>query len=143
VIYFDSSALVKRYVREDGSETVQSLIRQGEDIATSKLAYSEILSAFGRKYRARELAAGLFRKLVDQFDADWKSILVVEFHDELLPTVKLLLAKYALKGADTVHLSSALWLERAAQIDMTFVASDSNLLKAAQGERLRVINPQS
>ena len=143
MIYFDTSALVKRYVKEYGSMAVQSLIRQGEGIATSKLAYPEMLSAFGRKYRARELAAGLFRRLVDQFDADWKSILVVEFHDELLSTVKLLSAKYALKGADTVHLSSALWLQREVPTNITFVASDGNLLKAAQGERLRVINPQN
>jgi uncharacterized protein len=142
VIYFDSSALVKRYVKEDGSDAVQSLIRQGEGIATSKLAYPEILSAFGRKNRTGELARGLFEKLLHQFEADWKRIFVVELHDELLPTMKLLLTKYPLRGADTVHLSSALWLKRAVQTDMTFVASDINLLKAAEGERLRVINPQ-
>jgi len=142
VIYFDSSALVKRYVKEEGSETVQSLIERGGSIATSKLAYPEILSAFGRKQRTGELAAALFRKLVDQFDADWKSVFVVELHDELLPTVKLLSAKYSLKGADTVHLSSALWLKRSVQTDMIFVASDGNLLEAAKGERLKVINPR-
>lgn len=142
MIYFDSSALVKRYVREDGSDAVQSLIRQGEGIATSKLTYPEMLSAFGRKQRAGELARGLFGRLLDQFEADWKTVFVVELHDDLLPTVKLLLTKYLLKGADTVHLSSALWLKRTVQADMTFVASDANLLKAAQGERLKVINPQ-
>jgi uncharacterized protein len=142
VIYFDTSALVKRYVKEKGSDAVKSLIEQGENIATSKLAYPEILSAFGRKHRAGELARGPFQGLVDQFLADWNSVFVVELHDELLPTVKLLLAKYPLKGADTVHLSSALWLKRAVQIDLTFVASDITLLKAAQGERLKVIDPQ-
>jgi len=142
VIYFDSCALVKRYVKEDGSEDVLSLIQRGEGITTSKLAYPEILSAFARKERSGELARGLRKRLLDQFEADWKSILVVELHDELLPTMKLLLNKYPLRGADTVHLSSALWLKRAVQTDMTFVASDVNLLKAAHGERLRVINPQ-
>lgn len=142
MIYFDSSALVKRYVREEGSDAVQSLVTKGEGIATSKLAYPEMLSAFGRKHRTGELARGLFEGLLDQFEADWKTVLVVELHDELLPTVKLLLTKYPLKGADTVHLSSALWLKRAVQADVTFVASDANLLKAAQGERLKVINPQ-
>jgi predicted nucleic acid-binding protein len=85
VIYFDSSALVKRYVREDGSDAVRSLIKQGEGIATSKLTYPEILSAFGRKHRAGELGRGLFGGLLDQFEADWKTVFVIELHDELLP----------------------------------------------------------
>ena len=80
--------------------------------------------------------------MLDQFEADWKTVFVIELHDELLPTVKLLLTKYPLKGADTVHLSSALWLKWAAKADVTFVASDTNLLKAARGEGLKVINPQ-
>ncbi|MEI9478676.1 MAG: type II toxin-antitoxin system VapC family toxin [Deltaproteobacteria bacterium] len=142
MIYFDSSALVNRYVREDGSDAVRSLIKQGEGIATSKLTYPEILSAFGRKHRTGELGRGLFGGLLDQFEADWKTAFVIELHDELLPTVKLLLTKYPLKGADTVHLSSALWLKWAAKADVTFVASDTNLLKAARGEGLKVINPQ-
>jgi predicted nucleic acid-binding protein len=142
VIYFDSSALVKRYVKEQGSDAVQSLIERGDGLATSKLTYPEILSAFGRKHRAGELVRALFQGLVVQFEADWKSVFVVEFHDELLPTVRLLLTKYSLKGADTVHLSSALWLRRGVEVDVTFVASDVSLLKAAQGERLKVINPQ-
>ena len=53
-----------------------------------------------------------------------------------------LLGKYPLKGADTVHFSSALWLKHAVQTDLTFVASDVTLVKAAQSERLKVVDPQ-
>jgi len=66
----------------------------------------------------------------------------VEFHDELLPGIELLIRKYPLKGADALHLSSALWLEKTVQEKVTFVASDESLLKAARSERLKIVNPQ-
>jgi predicted nucleic acid-binding protein len=142
MIYFDSSALVKRYIEESGSDVVQSLLDRDASAATSKLAYPEILSALTRKQRSGELTKRSLQAAVSQFEADWAGIVVVEFHDELLPTMKSLLLKHHLRGADTVHLASALWLKRAVQSDLAFVASDLNLLKAAQAERLEVINPQ-
>jgi uncharacterized protein len=142
MIYFDSSALVKRYIEESGSDVVQSLLDRDTSAATSKLAYPEILSALTRKQRSGELTKRSLQAAVQQFEADWAGIVVVEFHDELLPAMKSLLLKHHLSGADTVHLSSALWLKRALQSDLAFVASDLNLLKAARAERLEVINPQ-
>ena len=141
MIYFDSSALVKRYLREAGSETVRSLLLAERAIATSKLTYPEILSAFMRKYRAGEIAQNSLRAVIDKLERDWSYFFVIEYHDELLPTVKTLIKTYPLKGADTIHLSSALWLEHAVGRNVTFVASDLTLLKAAEGENLQTINP--
>ena len=55
MIYFDSSALVKRYLKEKGTDVVQSLTAREELVATSKFSYPEILSAFMRKRREGEL----------------------------------------------------------------------------------------
>ena len=46
MIYFDSSALVKRYLKEDGTEVVKSILRAEKMIGTSKLTYPEMFSAF-------------------------------------------------------------------------------------------------
>lgn len=142
MIYFDSSALVKRYLKEDGSDVVRSIIAGARVIATSKLAYPEILSAFMRKHRAGEIERKPLEAIIGQFETDWDKLFVVEFHDELLKTVKVLIEKYSLRGADTVHLSSALWLEQATKMKLTFVASDVGLLNAAQAENFKAINPQ-
>lgn len=141
MIYLDSGALVKRYLREAGSDALKSVVRTERTIATSKLTYPEILSAFMRKHGTGEIEQNSLRTVIDKFESDWYHFFVVEFHDELLSTVKTLLRKYPLKGADSVHLSSALWLEHAASEDVTFVASDLNLLKAAEAENLNIINP--
>ncbi|MFH1146524.1 MAG: hypothetical protein V1736_02305, partial [Pseudomonadota bacterium] len=76
------------------------------------------------------------------FEADWKSFVIVEFQDELLPVMKRLAQKHALKGADLVHLSSVLWLRKAVREKMIFVASDVQLLRAAEAEKIEVINPE-
>ncbi len=49
MIFIDSSALVKRYLREKGSERVQKTLCSENLLAVSKLAYPEVLSAFMRK----------------------------------------------------------------------------------------------
>jgi len=52
------------------------------------------------------------------------------------------IAKYPLRGADSVHMASALWLGNSARGALTFVASDANLLDAAAKESLVILNPQ-
>jgi uncharacterized protein len=141
MIYFDSSALVKRYLTEKGTETVQSIIGAAEIVSTSKLTYPETLSAFMRKLRAGEIEKKRLQIAVEQFEEDWKHLMVIEFHDLLLGVIRTLMQKYPLKGADSVHLSSALWLEEASKENVTFIASDDNLLKAAEAENLKTINP--
>lgn len=48
MIYFDSSALVKRYIEEDGSDKVNALLKEGSFAVVSMLAYPEILAAITR-----------------------------------------------------------------------------------------------
>jgi uncharacterized protein len=141
VIYADSSALVKRYVREDGSARLEEALSSSDIVATSKLAFPELLSAFSRKRRSRELSEKSFRGAVRRLEDDWKDLLVVDFHDDLLPLIKLLIEKYALRGADSVHLSSALWLSESSRMSVVFSASDVQLLKAAQAEKFDIFNP--
>ena len=142
MIYFDSSALVKRYLKEKGTDIVLSLTTQEEFLATSKLAYPELLSAFMRKRRAGELAEEPLQSVLDRWDADWAELFIVEMHDDLLPIIKSLIAKYPLKGADSIHLALALWLASMAKTEVRFVASDKNLLNAARTENLKILNPQ-
>lgn len=141
MIYADSSALVKRYVKEAGSARLVETLSISDVIATSKLAFPELLSAFTRKRRSRELSEKSFRAAVRRLEEDWKDLLVVDLHDDLLPLIKSLVMKYALKGADSVHLSSALWLSESSGMSVVFSASDAQLLKAARAERLEIFNP--
>jgi predicted nucleic acid-binding protein len=143
MLYVDSSALVKKYVLESGSDRVLKLLAQSGMAVTSKLAYPEILAGLSRKRREKGIAEKDYRAALADFESDWLALLIIEFQDELLPLIKQLLTKHALKGADAVHLASALWIQKAAKEKVSLVASDIQLLRAAKSEKLEIINPEA
>ncbi len=142
MIYLDSSALVKKYLKEKGTGRIKSLLKDANAVATSKLAYPELISAFVRKHRDRAISETELHQALGDFEGDLEAMLIIDLQDELFPFIKKILKKYHLKGADSVHLASALWLEQGTKEDVLFVASDLNLLKAAKAERLEILNPQ-
>jgi predicted nucleic acid-binding protein len=142
MIYFDSSALVKRYIEEKGSDKVNALLEEGSMAATSRLTYAEILAAITRRHKAGDIETPAFEKIKKAFKADWKSFTVVEMRREVFEFVDTVIDRHALKGADSLHLSTALWLKQTMNEDVVFVASDVELLKAAKAEKLRVLNPR-
>ena len=141
MIYFDSSALVKRYLEEDGTDRVNEIIVSAPFISTSKLTYPEMLSAFARKFKREDISEREFRRAANKFETDWDYFLIIEFQNELLSLINKTIKKHYLRGADSLHLASALWLKYAAKENVTFIASDIELLKAAKLERLQIINP--
>ncbi len=143
MLYVDSSALVKKYVLEPGSDRVHKLLAQSGMAVTSKMAYPEIFAGLSRKRREKGIAEKDYRYALADFESDWLALLIIEFQDELLPVIKQLLTKHALKGADAVHLASALWIQKAAKEKVSFVASDIQLLRAAKAEKLEIINPEA
>lgn len=111
MIYFDSSALVKRYLREDGTDRVNEIIRSTPFISTSRLTYPEMLSAFARKYKRGDILEREFHRAANKFETDWNYLFVIEFQNELLPLINKTVKEHYLRGADSVHLASALWLK--------------------------------
>lgn len=142
MIYLDSSALVKRYIEEEGSDKVNALLQQEPVAAASRLAYPEILAAITRRHKAGDIETPAFERVRRIFKADWASLVVVEMRAEVFRFVDRIIERHALKGADSVHLSTALWLKEVMKEDVVFVASDMELLKAAEAEKLKIVNPQ-
>ncbi|MBI1865135.1 MAG: type II toxin-antitoxin system VapC family toxin [Nitrospirae bacterium] len=141
MIYFDTSALVKRYVKEKGSIRVDSLLADADSAATSRLTYPEMLSAFHRRWREGAYSEDWLNRIVANFETEWDNFIVIDFQEAFYRSTKDLIRKYSLKGADSVHLSSALWLKRATGENLTFAACDKALLDAARTERLEAENP--
>ena len=79
MIYLDSSAFVKRYLEEIGTDVVKSIISTPGVIASSKLTYPEMLSALMKKLRAGEIERRRGHGLIERFERDWYYVLVLEF----------------------------------------------------------------
>lgn len=141
--YLDTSALVKRFVVESGSDYVQTLFGGREPVATAKIAYAEVYAALTRRRREAGLSEPAYAQACRQFDADWPSYVRVDFSDDMLPIVRRLIQRYPLRGSDAIHLASALSLRDGLSSQIAFVAADTRLLSAASAERLQTINPET
>ena len=142
MIYLDSSALIKNYSQEPGTHRVREILSGADGCSISKIGYAEICAAFGRKNRENPKDRRVHLIGFQRFQEDWKLLNIVELEDDLLPVICGLTKKYPLRGADAIHLASALWLERVLRDEVTFVAADGRLLEAARDEKLKTVNPE-
>jgi len=83
ILCLDTSALVKRYFREEYTNEVVSYWENAEEIVTSPVAYAETMACFYRKKREAELSHKFIREITDLFHMDWKSFIRVAVNDEL------------------------------------------------------------
>ena len=67
--YLDSSALVKRYVKETGTAWIRTLIAPtaGHTLLTSRITMVEIYSAFARRRHERSVSAADYATAVQAF----------------------------------------------------------------------------
>lgn len=137
IAYFDSSAIVKRYVRESGSERVMALLEEATP-ATSRFSSIEIASAFARRCREGRLDDSLRRRMLRDLDADLETFYLVELVPEVVATARDLLGRSRLRAADALQLASSMVLQRRVQSPVLFVAFDRDLNEAARGEGMGV-----
>jgi uncharacterized protein len=137
--YFDSSALVKLYANEQHYEAVRAL--KGVKITTS-LALVEVTAAFFGKARSGEISVGVAQVLADTFHADWAvgRFLRVAVDERIEQDAAQLVARYALRGFDAVHLSTANAARRALPEYATFACFDEKLNEAAIGEQFSLLS---
>ena len=68
--FLDTSALVKIYHKESGSDTVLSIYNSDNAIFISELGRLEFISTTYRKFRNKEIDKGTLRVLEDKFLSD-------------------------------------------------------------------------
>ncbi|RME29780.1 MAG: PIN domain-containing protein, partial [Deltaproteobacteria bacterium] len=83
VLYLDTSALVKLYVREKGSALTKKAVEAARLVATSRIAWVEAHSAFARRHREKSLSKSAFETARKALKDDWPSFLVVEFGERI------------------------------------------------------------
>lgn len=141
--YLDSSAIIKRFAKEKGSELVRRIIEEEGPIATAKIAYAEIHSGLARKKREKILAPAQYDRICRQFELDWLAYVRLELTDEVLSIARELIRRYPLRGFDAIHLASALILQTNLGEPITFAGADGRQLHAAAQEKLAPLNVET
>ena len=148
--YFDSSALVKRYVAETGTSWMNQLCATGADHAlyTIRISGAEIVAALFRRARTGTLVVSDAQAAATQFRADFRArYQIVEATEDVVNLAMTLAEKHGLRGYDSVQLAAAVELQNARAFlslsAITFVCADDQLNMAAVAKGLVVENPNN
>jgi predicted nucleic acid-binding protein len=142
VIYFDTSALLKLYVEEEGRETVRDAVRSAEVAATSAVAYTEARAGFARRVREGDFTDEEHGRAVKRLDEEWRGYDRLAVSNLVAYHAGELAERHALRGYDAVHLASAVRLSERFE-DLRFLAFDDRLNDAARDADLAVYGDES
>ncbi len=132
-LFFDSSALAKRYIQEPGSERVAELMSGASSLGLSIVCLSEVISALCRCRREKKLSRQQYLTTKRTLFEDAEDANIVRITDEVMARVVELLEGWPLRSADSIQVASA--VEWGADL---FVSADVKQCDAARGYGLKV-----
>lgn len=132
IVYFDASALVKRYIAEAASAGVDALVAQAGVIGTGLISRAEVSAALAKAARMNWLTREAAIKAVRSFRAQWGDIIGVEITEAVVAKADSLAWDHSLRGYDAVHLACALLWQEAIGEPVTLATFDRQLWDAAQ-----------
>ncbi len=146
ITYFlDTSALVKLYHQEQGSEVVERWAAdQTIEIWLSDLTRAELHSAFVRKVREGGLTEADLQRVLTCFREDLQNrFQIVPLTGDTVEKAALLLLdqgkRHSLRTLDALQIASA---QAVGSSNLTFATADGKLFTVASELFSRVINPE-
>lgn len=148
--FFDTSALIKRYVLEQGSAWVKALTapETGNTIVVAEITQVEAVSGANRRKRDGQITANTVRAvrlLVTRHFA--REYVLVGLTNPVIERAKDLLEAHPLRAYDAVQLASALEsnsrLTGIGTSPLIFISADARLLAAAVAEGLANDDPSA
>jgi uncharacterized protein len=143
--YLETSALVKLYVREPGTDTLVRLANDeaGHRLVILTLAAVEFRSAIRRRERAGDVGGSIANQLIRRFDAHVETrFLSQPINDAVLGHALGFVDRYPLRAYDAVQLAGCVALRNmSAGEQPIFICADHALMEAAKSEGIPAINP--
>jgi len=141
--FLDSSALVKAYRRETGTDHITQLLGGPDPIVIARLAQVEVSAAIVRRGREGAVSAADIQAVLAELDREFSEVFdVIELTSEIMGRATALTRAHGIRAADAIQLACALTAgKRAGQKELVLVGSDAELNSAAEREGLRILDP--
>ena len=136
--YFDTSALVKRYVKEEGSPRVRVLFKRYRFLS-SAITPLELVSALCRRRATGELAEKDYRAILSRMEEDRAYWELIEVSPRVLERAEELIQQTALRTLDAIHIASALMFQSAFGIRVPFITGDARQSETANQLAMHVV----
>ena len=148
LVFLDTSALVKRYIYEDGSEWIASLFENSTDTLyyIAEITTVELTSAICRRLQTDQAEIDQGERILNDFDLHllWE-LIVLDIESDLISDARSLVRKHRLRAYDAIQLATA---ERLNRREITrnlpgvvLVSADLEMLEAARADGLQTENP--
>jgi len=131
LIFIDSSALVKRYVRETGSDLISRLMNDDSDWVASELARLETRAAICRQGPEGAADSEAQRQLAQ----DWDRFHSVPIDAACLVSAQEIGCDHRVRTLDAIHLAAAMRMPG----DVGFLSFDQRQVEAALKLGLQVL----
>jgi predicted nucleic acid-binding protein len=148
LLYLDTSALVKLYVQEQGTEKMLELAHpdSGNRLVILTLSRIEFRAAVRRRAKLGDIDSKLADELINEFNGHLVNVFQLQpVNEPVMEAAGSAIDRYYLRAYDAMQLGGyvALQASMGEQLETIFVCADDNLLKAARDQGLPVINPIS
>ena len=143
-VYLDTSALLKLYVEEDGTERVVRAVEEAADgrAVILDLAPLEARSALRRRQREGDIAGADADRVLRQIEDDAAALFLVQpSSSAVIEEAARLIDRRPLRAYDALQLAGCLVVCHAMPGPVTFVSADARLCEAAAHEGLEASNP--
>lgn len=147
VYYLDTSALVKRYRTEPGTEIVEELLTDpspDDRFFICFLSIIELTSGVVRLVRGGHLSRDTANQILARFRSDVRDLFRVwPLNEGVAADAVTVAEQHGLRSGDAIHLAAAQQIARAAPgARAVMVSSDRELIDASQTAGLVALDPQ-
>lgn len=129
--YFETSAIMKLVVVEEGSDEAGALWDGSDLLLTSRLSYAEARAALAAARRAKRISEKGLRDAKKSLERRFQEIDLIEVTSDVAGSAGDLAERHALRGYDAVHLASVLTLNADSVVLVTW---DRELAHAGRAE---------
>lgn len=143
ILFFDTSALVKFFYEEEGTEAVTKLILDNKnELWISELARLEFISAVYRRFRIGELNKNQLNIVIDSFEKQIAQFNIEPLGHAVIEEAILILKNNGgingIKSLDALHLGT---FSLISEENWVFVATDDILCSTAKKAGFNILNP--
>jgi predicted nucleic acid-binding protein len=148
MIFIDTSALVKPYLREPGEHTVRTVLKKGaREIFISNHVALEVAATFAYKLRAGTVDRRTYHRIRGEFFTDLPQVFqVVDVDEGTVQRAIDLADNYRVQGVgsiDLIHVATAERLGVAKRRMPTIVCADRAMRNLASAAGFSVFNPET
>jgi predicted nucleic acid-binding protein len=137
-LFFDTSALIKNYVYEKGSDRVAALVEEADKVIVAPTFEIESASALSRMHNGGAYTRAQANELFSDVEIDVRFFDRVPYNPDLEEASVRATFDHNLRALDSIQLGAAIL--RRHEIDR-FVSCDKDLLAAAKKEKFKVEDP--